>query len=402
MDLHNGKLFWHTTEGYDDIEIKKKAIADHYDVVIVGGGMSGSLCAYTLVNEGLKIAIIDKEKAGQGSTLANTGLLHYSNDIMLHELINQIGEEKAVRFYTICREAVDQLEEVSKKIPVRCDFIRRNSLYFASDEADVDKLKKEYETLIKYGFEAKYWTRKDLEEQTPFSKPAAVITIGDAEVNPFQFSTGIIRYLTEHDGADIFENVIADHFKETSNGIKVSTSAGTFHTDNIIFATGYEKPPFLSETRADLNRSYAIATETIEDLSAWKDRNLIWETKRPYLYLRTTPDGRIIAGGLDEDKPETPQSEEWIYNRAQRIKMEVEKLFPMLKIKVAFAWGAVFGESVDNLPFIGKHPSKDRMYYLLGYGGNGTVYSMLGSVILKDLIIGRENIDAEILKLDRL
>jgi glycine/D-amino acid oxidase-like deaminating enzyme len=129
---------------------------------------------------------------------------------------------------------------------------------------------------------------------------------------------------------------------------------------------------------------------------------LIWETKRPYLYLRTTPDGRIIAGGLDEDKPETPQSEEWINYRAQRIKMEVEKLFPMLKINVAFAWGAVFGESVDNLPFIGKHPSKERMYYLLGYGGNGTVYSMLGSVILKDLILGRSNIDAEILKLDRL
>lgn len=76
-------------------------------------------------------------------------------------------------------------------------------------------------------------------------------------------------------------------------------------------------------------------------------------------------------------------------------------LFPFLDIKVAFAWGAVFGESVDNLPFIGKHPTKDRIYYLLGYGGNGTVYSMLGSVILKDLILGRSNKDAEIVKLDR-
>jgi glycine/D-amino acid oxidase-like deaminating enzyme len=111
VDLHNGKLFWQTTEE-NDIDIKRNDIADHYDAVILGGGLSGSLCAYTLANEGLKVAIIDKGKVGRGSTMANTGILQYSNDIMLHELINQIGEEKAVRFYTICKNAVDQLEGV--------------------------------------------------------------------------------------------------------------------------------------------------------------------------------------------------------------------------------------------------------------------------------------------------
>jgi glycine/D-amino acid oxidase-like deaminating enzyme len=400
LDLHNGKLFWDKTED-NDIHINRKDIADHYDVVIVGGGMSGSLCAYTLANEGRKIAVIDKGKMGGGSTLANTGLLQFSNDIMLHELCDQIGTDKAVRFYKLCREAVSQLEEISKKLPSSSDFIRRKSFYFASDEGDVSKLKREYDALIKYGFEAEYLTRQEIEEQFPFSKPAGIITHGDAEVNPFQFSRGIIRYLNELDCVDIFEHVTVEDLKEIKNGIEVQTSSGTFHADHILYATGYEKPPFLSETRAGLNRSYAIATEPIDDLSAWEDRDLIWETKRPYLYLRTTQDRRILAGGLDEDKPETPQSEEWINNRAERIRIEVEKLFPMLDIKVAYAWGAVFGESVDNLPFIGKHPSKDRIYYLLGYGGNGTVYSMLGSVILRDLIIGRPNDDAEIVKLHR-
>jgi glycine/D-amino acid oxidase-like deaminating enzyme len=78
---------------------------------------------------------------------------------------------------------------------------------------------------------------------------------------------------------------------------------------------------------------------------------------------------------------------------------DLENLTPISKPAAIIT--AVFGESVDNLPFIGKHPTKDRIYYLLGYGGNGTVYSMLGSVILKDLILGRSNKDAEIVKLDR-
>ncbi|WP_342598749.1 hypothetical protein MHB48_14885 [Psychrobacillus sp. FSL H8-0483] len=51
---------------------------------------------------------------------------------------------------------------------------------------------------------------------------------------------------------------------------------------------------------------------------------------------------------------------------------------------------ASFGESIDNLPFIVEHPTKANHYYLLGYGGNGTVNRMLGSHFLRDLIIGKK------------
>ena len=54
-----------------------------------------------------------------------------------------------------------------------------------------------------------------------------------------------------------------------------------------------------------------------------------------------------------------------------------------------------------NLPFIGEHLTKNNHYYLLGYGGNGTVYSMLGSIILRDLITGKRNEDAELVQLHR-
>lgn len=73
----------------------------------------------------------------------------------------------------------------------------------------------------------------------------------------------------------------------------------------------------------------------------------------------------------------------------------------MLNITIAYVWGAVFGESIDNLPFIGRHPAHNRLYYLLGYGGNGTVYSMLGSYIIRDLILKRPNSNKDIVKLDR-
>ncbi|MEO2076642.1 MAG: FAD-dependent oxidoreductase [Bacillus sp. (in: firmicutes)] len=399
MNLHNGQLFWETTEE-KELQIPRRDMDDDYDVIIIGGGMSGALSAYTLEKEGLKIAVVDKGKMGEGSTLANTGLLQFSNDIMLHELIEQIGEEDAVLFYKKCLEAVDQLEAVSETLDLPSDFIRRKSLYFASKESHIQRVKQEYEVLAQNGFSVDYWTEADIETHFPFSKPAALMMNGDAEVNPYQLNRGIIDYLNKKN-VHLFENVDVRDVAETEAGVEVRTSLGRFNGKHVIFATGYDDPQLLVKNRLDLNRSYAIATAPIDDLSAWENRALIWETNRPYLYLRTTADGRIIAGGLDEDQPETAPSEEWIVNRAHQLKREVEKLFPMLDIRIAYAWGALFGESIDNLPFIGKHPSKNRIYYLLGYGGNGTVYSMLGSFLLRDLILKRPNRMAEIVKLDR-
>lgn len=400
MELYNGELYWDKT-GATDLKIKPSRPASHYDVLVVGGGISGSLSAYTLAKEGLTVAVIDKGRIGQGSTMANTGLLQYCNDIMLSELIKKIGEVKAVRFYSLCRDVIDQLENISNSLEINADFKRRSSLYFASDPSDVKKLQREYETLKKFGFKTEFLTEEQMKSLFPFAKPAALITHGDAEFNPLRFSKGLLHFLNEHEHVDIFENTEFIDMETDESGITVKTSHECFRAANILFATGYQQPPYLSGTRADLNRSFAIATEPIKDLSIWKDSMLIWETKRPYLYLRTTCDGRIIAGGLDEDKPEAPKNEELIKKRSERLKQEIEKLFPTLEVKIAYAWAAIFGESIDSLPYIGRHPSRKNLYYLLGYGGNGTVYSMIGAVIIRDLIKGKENLDAEIVKLNR-
>jgi glycine/D-amino acid oxidase-like deaminating enzyme len=395
MELHNGKLFWPTT--YNDTE---KEFNTHFDVAIIGGGMSGALCAYVLSREGLKVAIIEKRQLASGSSSANTGLLQFSNDIMLHELIDEIGEEQAVRFYKLCQEAVDHLEEVAMTLPVSPEFTRRKSIYYASSPLHLPKLKKEYRTLKEHGFPVEYWSKKDMKEHLPFSKSGALITHGDAEVNPYRFVNGIFEYLKEHN-TTAFEGTEAIDVKEDGGKVLIETTKGTLTASHVVHATGYETPSLGKNIGTEVNRSYAIATKPVDDLSQWHDRALIWETDRPYLYLRTTVDNRIIAGGLDEDPAEAPQSMEKIEKQGKRIEKEVQKMFPGLHVEMDYAWGASFGESLDHMPYIGRHPDKERIYYLLGYGGNGTVYSMLGSRILSDLILGRPNRDAELVKLDR-
>ncbi|MFX3617622.1 MAG: NAD(P)/FAD-dependent oxidoreductase [Sporolactobacillus sp.] len=399
MELYNGQPYWQTT--VKTLRLPRQTAATHYDALIVGTGMSGSLCALTLANAGLHLAMIDERQVGAGSTSANTGLLQYSNDMMLSKLMSQIGEKAAVRFYRLCLEAVNELEQVAHSLATPSDFIRRDSLYYASTLLHIPRLKKEFNVLKTHGFPVRYLNQAQIESEYGFSKHGAIVTAGDAEVNPLKFSRSIIRTLLEQQRTDIFERTALLEVQDRGNTLVAQTSAGEIRASAIILATGYEKTPLLRKKRAAINRSYAIATKPIEQLSRyWKERALIWETRRPYLYLRTTVDNRIIAGGFDQEKSEAPAADE-ISKQASRLKKELDTLFPMLPIEIDYAWGALFGESTDNLPYIGRHPRQKNIYYLLGYGGNGTVYSMLGSLILRDLLTKGYSSNADLVRLDR-
>ena len=399
MNIHNGLLYWPTTT--TSFHLKKQPNAlDIYDAVIVGGGMSGALTALTLSEAGLQVAVLDKRIPGSGSTSANTGLLQYSNDIMLHDLIGQISEKDAVRFYQLCYDALEKLENVSKNLDIEPQFIRRPSLYFASDENDTEKIRAEYDTLHKYGFPCDFIGKNEIASKFSFVKDSALLTYGDAEINPLRFVQGVLKK-AEGLGVHLFPKTEVKDVYNPEDYVEIKTSNQTFFAKEIVYTTGYETVPVGERIGADIKRSYVAVTKPVSEITEWYKRALIWETQRPYLYLRTTIDNRIIIGGLDEDNPNAPYSQQLIDERAKTLLQEAKNLFPHIPLEIDYAYAASFGESLQNLPFIGQHPTKEKHYYLLGYGGNGTVYSMLGSVIIRDLLMSIPNDDASIVCLER-
>ncbi|MDV6379069.1 FAD-dependent oxidoreductase [Sporosarcina sp. GW1-11] len=397
MELYNGELYWDTTlerEGFEARNRKEK-----YDVAIIGGGMSGALCSYVLSREKYSIVMIEQDQVGSGSTSANTGLLQFSNDIMLHELMEQIGEKQAVEFYRSCKKALQQLQDVAENAPLDVHFHTRESLYYASTEEDVGRLRKEYDALKKHGFPVEFWDREEIEAHFPFTQPAAIVTDGDAEVNPLRLCIGAIHYAYEK-GMDIFEQTKVLEIKDVDEGSIVNTTNGEFNAQTVIVTTGYAPTPEITIPQKDLKVTYAIATQPIADLSFWHNRMMIWETKRPYLYMRLTNDQRIVAGGLDQNIEQLPSEEETTI-KFNQLKEELSALFPQQPIEFDYEWTAVFGESTDELPVVGRHPEEPNIYYLIGLGGNGTVYSMLGAYLIRDEVMGKVNPNQPILEIER-
>ena len=70
---------------------------------------------------------------------------------------------------------------------------------------------------------------------------------------------------------------------------------------HVIFCTGYELAKIVPATGYKILSTWAIATRPRPQPHAlWPQRALIWEASEPYLYLRTTTDGRVVCGGEDE------------------------------------------------------------------------------------------------------
>ncbi|MFF2093797.1 NAD(P)/FAD-dependent oxidoreductase [Paenibacillus sp. NPDC058174] len=405
-ELHTGELFWPTTlqsvQTYEPLSSPLQV-----DVAIVGGGMSGIICGLSLAEAGISAAVLERGTVAGGSSSANTGLLQFSNDIMLCDLIDQIGEGPAVQFYQACEEAVERFGQICGQLPRDVGFRNRSSLYYASSEQDLPKLKREFETLKRHGFDVEFWSPDDISSRFPFRRPGAILTRGDAEINPFRF----IQTAAEHAvnaGLRIFEHTgITDQRRSTNSGGYVLTTDGGHEVNakHVLFAVGYEPEELRGRlVKAELNRSFAAVTR-IQSRSQlaqlWPERHMIWETARPYLYLRTTVDDRIVIGGLDEHTEHPIEGEKARHQRIRQLQDKLHALFPQLDSAFEYEWSATFGESCDNLPFIGEDPSMPGVYYSLGYGGNGSVYSIIASQIIRDSILGKLHPIAPIVALDR-
>ncbi|MDA1534080.1 MULTISPECIES: NAD(P)/FAD-dependent oxidoreductase [unclassified Bacillus cereus group] len=391
MNLITGKLFWNrgvSVPCYPPLENDMIC-----DVLVVGSGEAGAHIAYFLAKIGMSVMLIEKREIACGSTFANVGLLQFLHDKSLTSLIHTFGEEKGVRAYKLCYEALRTMEKVVPTLDIDSQFIPRNSLYYASKNEDVSFLQEEYNTLQNYGFSVEYFTEADIKERYSFTKQAALYTHGDAEVNPYLLAHSLLHKASQM-GATIYEYTEAIHIKKRQNDLICYTKTGNqIVAKNIIMATGYEALFGKKEKNTTVETSYAVVTNEIDQFEGWHERSLIWETARPYLYFRTFQN-RIMVGGLDEAMQIQPIGDTKLLHKRNILISIVREMFPQYKnIQAEYYWAAAFGSSHDGLPILKEDKKIHNLFYALLHGGNGTVYGMVFAKLFEQLFTNKESKD---------
>ena len=194
MDLKSNEPFWLLKNGlvasYPSLKNDEKC-----DVLIIGGGITGSLIAHQMIKDGYQTILIDKREVCNGSTSATTSMLQYEIDVPLYELIELIGEKGAVESYKACSKSIDTIAKLTKEIKSRSGFKRKQSLYFASKKKDAIWLEKEYEARKKAGFDVAWLGTEDIEERFSFQNTyGGILSKQGASIDAFKFAHELLRF----------------------------------------------------------------------------------------------------------------------------------------------------------------------------------------------------------------
>lgn len=371
------------------------------DIAIMGAGISGALVADQLYRAGYKVVITDRRHAGTGSTAASTSLLQYEIDKPLWQLIETVGESNAMRSYELCRKAIYDIEKICTRLHEPGLFIRKPSFQFASHKNHVVDLNKEYLLRSKAGFVIKWLEEKDIKTKFGFTKPAGILSQDGAEADAYKITHRILGKLISK-GLQVYDNTEIVEIQHKKNGVQLTTKDRKKITaKKLVIACGYESQQYIPMKVQELQSTFAIASEPYEQKNFWFRNALIWETAMPYLYLRTTNDKRIIVGGKDIPFSNPNTRDSHLHQKTKSLEQSFSKLFPRIPFKTDFKWAGNFASTKDGLPYIGSIRQRSHTYFALGFGGNGITFSSIAADIIKDLISGKKNADADIFRFDR-
>ncbi|HUP11738.1 MAG TPA: FAD-binding oxidoreductase [Niastella sp.] len=147
--------------------------------------------------------------------------------------------------------------------------------------------------------------------------------------------------------------------------------------------------------------TYAIRSEPATAGHHWYRNALIWETARPYLYLRTTDDNRIVIDVKDNDLSDPRKRDKALPGKAKALERAFENLFPNIHFKTDLKWTGTFASTKDGFPYIGSLAGKPHTCFAHGFGGNSITFSVLAAQIITRTALGLQDDETQLFGFNR-
>ncbi len=374
------------------------------DILVVGGGITGALMAYQFSSEGYQTVVIDKRDIGMGSTCATTSMLQYELDVPLYRLTDMIGKKAATDVYRGGVDAINKLANILDNLNTRCGFSYKESLHFAYSVQDARAIRCEFECREQAGIKVKWLTKDQINSRYGVVCEGGILSETAASMDAYQLTHFLMDFAIKNLGLRVYDHVQLKSvkYKKDMNVVIADTSA-KIECSCVVYATGYETHELLDNGTeiGDLISTYACISEPFATLPEGLTQTVFWNTQDPYFYFRTTSDNRLLIGGEDEDFQNPERRDKLIEKKELELVRKLNKTLPGFDFVADFSWAGTFGSTKDSLPYIGGHPDLPKSYFMLGFGGNGITFSIMGMEILSDAIAGRPNKFLEYFKFRR-
>ena len=335
---------------------------DEVDAVVVGGGVTGCSCAFTLAQAGLRVRLHDDREIAAGASGRNGGFALRGGPAPYDVTRELIGAESALRFWRLTEEAIDRMAQLAGD-----SFRRLGSLRIAVDADERDELRAEYEALVEDGLAAEW--RDDLDGPLAGRFSGALIHPTDGALQPARWVRRLAGLAAEA-GVEIVEHSRIGSVDEAGAPVVVVCTDG--------YPSG-----LLGEIEGLIvpTRGQVIATEPLRE--RWYE--MPHYGRHGFDYWHQTPDGRIVAGGFRDTSLDSEFTD--VEETTETVQAALEAFVESIAgrpLRVDYRWAGIFGLVLDFLPVVGRVPGDERLWTAGGYSGHGNVLGFLcGDLVAK-------------------
>ena len=331
------------------------------DILIIGGGMAGLLCAYKLAQTGVDYTLVEAGRICGGITKNTTAKITSQHGLIYDKLIREFGVERARLYLEANQEALEEYRTLCKSID--CEFQDKDAFVYSLDSRK--KLDQELKALDKLGFGAEFVTDIPL----PFPTAGAVKFPRQAQFHPLNFIAAITK------GLRLFE-----HTKVLELGPgRAVTNGGTISAGKIIVATHF---PILNKhggyfLKLYQHRSYVLALKNAPDING-----MYLDEDEKGLSFRNYGDLLLLGGGSHRTGKEGGGWQE----------LERFSCRDYSDAQIVARWATQDCMTLDGVPYIGPY-SKGTvgLYVATGFNKWGMTSSMAAAAVLTDLVLERKN-----------
>lgn len=331
------------------------------DVLIIGGGMAGLLCAYMLHQSGIPYLLAEAETVGSGITKNTTAKITSQHGLIYHTLIQRFGAEKAKQYLEANEAALEKYRSLCSGID--CDFEEKTSYVYSFDHPQ--KIEKELTALERLGAQAEFSDRLSL----PFPIAGAVKYPNQAQFHPLKFITAISKGLHIYERTPVRELV----------GTTAITDHGRISAKKIIVATHF---PFLNKhgsyfIKLYQHRSYVTALENAPHLEG-----VYVDEAEKGMSFRTYGNLLLVGGGGHRTGK---KGGNW-----RELRGFARQYYPNASEK--YHWATQDCMTLDGVPYIGAYSANTPdLYVATGFNKWGMTSSMAAALLLCDMVLGKQN-----------
>jgi glycine/D-amino acid oxidase-like deaminating enzyme/nitrite reductase/ring-hydroxylating ferredoxin subunit len=355
------------------------------DVAIIGAGIAGLSIAYELAVRGRSVIVLDRGAIAGGMTARTTAHLTPICDDSLAELLSMRGQELARGFQSSQSAAVDRIEQIQEELGLDCEFRRLDGFLFLDPESDESVLDDEVSAAGEIGVtveRGKGLPLRTLEDRPYLRYPA------QATFHPLKYLRGLARAIASK-GGRLHPASPVTEISGDGDVVRLKLASGHMvEAAHAVVATNSPIHDLVAlHTKQAPYRTYAMGFEL--DRGELADA-LYWDTEDPYHYVRLTPgaEGKdiLIVGGEDHKTGEADDAHARFAALASWIKTLVPALGPE-----RFRWSGQVMDTLDYSGFIGREAGSERIFVSTGDSGQGITHGVVASLLIPDLIDGKDN-----------